>query len=610
MTLAELLAADPSALRHSDWVELQRLAREWNAALDADKKDAARMREVDALVGAGMVDRLASWVVDDNARHDPKYASWAEKSEGHRDRVRSVVGRVLTAFAAALLTDGAVEAFDNGYDNAFAPELDRFRAGIRAAIRAAGVEPPTPNDRAAENQALADKAEAGGAYVDFIRPIARRAGLPDTMTTSQCVVQLAETARLEKARADKAESERDVAVNRAGCLAHNYRGACDERDQVLASMPTDEQIADWKKAEATLAALEAVIAETSHAAGISGTMTPAARVRAMGNTIGDVRLAAENLAAEMKTRGEGLRNALRVVERERDALAIDCGSASSRMAAIEGARDIAKAEADALRAEVAALRGLGRNTTAVATLVDAAAPCGSRVSQEGNTAFALRQVIATVPPAKVADAVPPQCADGHRYRNGMSDSDETCCYMCGFEPLPTGDGANAATDGDVAAMFAPKPRVSRLATDAEVEAASPAMTAAAIESFPTSGCWSRDQQNQAARGIGWLIRSVVALQNDGGAPKPEAAGLEREQRVDTTTEAIQRGFDALAKWGRHNSAHEGFAVLLEEVDELKAHVWTKQKNRDLAAMRSEAIDVAAVALRFADELCTEERGRR
>lgn len=64
------------------------------------------------------------------------------------------------------------------------------------------------------------------------------------------------------------------------------------------------------------------------------------------------------------------------------------------------------------------------------------------------------------------------------------------------------------------------------------------------------------------------------------------------------------------KWGLANSAHEAYAVLLEEVDELWAHVKTKQKNRDLGAMRKEAMQVAAMAIRFAAEVCSEERGRR
>lgn len=64
------------------------------------------------------------------------------------------------------------------------------------------------------------------------------------------------------------------------------------------------------------------------------------------------------------------------------------------------------------------------------------------------------------------------------------------------------------------------------------------------------------------------------------------------------------------KWGEFNSAHEGFAVLKEEVDELWDIVKTKQKDRDLNQMQSEALDVAAMALRFAEECCSEEKGRK
>jgi len=51
-----------------------------------------------------------------------------------------------------------------------------------------------------------------------------------------------------------------------------------------------------------------------------------------------------------------------------------------------------------------------------------------------------------------------------------------------------------------------------------------------------------------------------------------------------------------------NSVHEGFAVILEEVDELKAEVWKKPRLRDKAQMRKEAVQVAAMAMRFLIEL--------
>jgi len=51
-----------------------------------------------------------------------------------------------------------------------------------------------------------------------------------------------------------------------------------------------------------------------------------------------------------------------------------------------------------------------------------------------------------------------------------------------------------------------------------------------------------------------------------------------------------------------NSAHEGIAVLMEELDELKAEVWKKGRERDRARMRKEAQQVAAMAIRFMVDL--------
>ena len=55
-----------------------------------------------------------------------------------------------------------------------------------------------------------------------------------------------------------------------------------------------------------------------------------------------------------------------------------------------------------------------------------------------------------------------------------------------------------------------------------------------------------------------------------------------------------------------HSAHEGYATLLEEVDELWDEVKGNHPDRE-SRMKSEAIQVAAMALRFVDESCSPRK---
>lgn len=65
---------------------------------------------------------------------------------------------------------------------------------------------------------------------------------------------------------------------------------------------------------------------------------------------------------------------------------------------------------------------------------------------------------------------------------------------------------------------------------------------------------------------------------------------------------------AVKKYPEFNSAHEGFAVLWEEVDELWDEVKKKPSDVSLRQMREEAIQVAAMALRFIEDCCALEGG--
>lgn len=69
--------------------------------------------------------------------------------------------------------------------------------------------------------------------------------------------------------------------------------------------------------------------------------------------------------------------------------------------------------------------------------------------------------------------------------------------------------------------------------------------------------------------------------------------------VQSALKAIgQEVMRARAKFKPFNSAHEGYAVLMEEVDELWDEVKHKRPERNVPRLREEAIQVGAMAVRF------------
>jgi len=81
---------------------------------------------------------------------------------------------------------------------------------------------------------------------------------------------------------------------------------------------------------------------------------------------------------------------------------------------------------------------------------------------------------------------------------------------------------------------------------------------------------------------------------------PEVAALMtrvNEIGFEVTAELVS----ALEAFPPFHTAHEGYAVILEELDELWDEIKKKQSLRDPARLRKEAVQVAAMAIRFALE---------
>ena len=70
--------------------------------------------------------------------------------------------------------------------------------------------------------------------------------------------------------------------------------------------------------------------------------------------------------------------------------------------------------------------------------------------------------------------------------------------------------------------------------------------------------------------------------------------------VDALKEVENEYRAEFARYGAFHSYHEGYAVLLEEVDELWDEVKKRQQDRE--ALRKEAMQIAAMALRFMVDL--------
>lgn len=75
---------------------------------------------------------------------------------------------------------------------------------------------------------------------------------------------------------------------------------------------------------------------------------------------------------------------------------------------------------------------------------------------------------------------------------------------------------------------------------------------------------------------------------------------------DVILEVAREADRAESMYPEFASAHEGYAILLEEMDELWVEVKRSPRERRPAEMRKEAVQVAAMALRFLADVCDAE----
>lgn len=77
-------------------------------------------------------------------------------------------------------------------------------------------------------------------------------------------------------------------------------------------------------------------------------------------------------------------------------------------------------------------------------------------------------------------------------------------------------------------------------------------------------------------------------------PTPGLPAGEAHALAMTVADEVTR---ARSLWPAMNSLHEAYAVILEELEEVKAETFKRQNQRDPAAVRKELIHTAAMCMR-------------
>jgi hypothetical protein len=117
-------------------------------------------------------------------------------------------------------------------------------------------------------------------------------------------------------------------------------------------------------------------------------------------------------------------------------------------------------------------------------------------------------------------------------------------------------------------------------------------------------------ETDACRAAQSSLDRISRLRSDVKEPEPTVCTLQRAREDLLAHQVVMELRRATQLHGKFNSGHEGYAVIAEELDELwqlvkadKHGFGDKTSPHTKALARKEAIQVAAMAMRFALDLC-------
>jgi len=95
-----------------------------------------------------------------------------------------------------------------------------------------------------------------------------------------------------------------------------------------------------------------------------------------------------------------------------------------------------------------------------------------------------------------------------------------------------------------------------------------------------------------------LVKRTGSLPKDVAMPTISLINIDDPALIDAVTDVVAELLRARRKFGPFKNGHEGYAVIREELDEL----WDAVKGNDLPHSMREAVQVAAMAIRYVLDL--------